>query len=134
MNFHCGEKYIADYKAPAKVANRLNVNGWWWSALVDMPTLPPCGTWEIYAEVRLPDGVKNPAGTAFIGGVYAYGTNFAVKTAYTIPASDLSHSYRIVSLGTTDFHRDGQIYFGGVANKDVPEILVSRIFLKRAGK
>ena len=127
-----GERSIHDYKAPTKEATRLKLNSWRWVARIDLPALPPCGKWEILMEARLPDAVTAPKGVAVKTGVYALGTNFAVKTEVPIPADKLSRDeYRLFSLGTTDFHRDGQIYFAGVANESVPELLVGRVFLKR---
>ena len=127
-----GERGVADYKAPVREAVRLKLSSWRWVARVDLPALPPCGEWELLVEARLPDAVAEPQGTAFLSGLYALGTNFAVKTEVAVPASRLSRDeYRLFSLGTTDFRRDWQIYFAGVANATVPEVLVSRIFLKR---
>lgn len=127
-----GARNVSDYKSPIRDAIRLPLNSRRWVARVDLPALPSCGEWEIFVETRLPDAVDKPAGTAVMAGVYALGTNFAVKTEFPIPATSLSRDeYRIFSLGTTDFHRDGQIYFAGVANASVPELLVGRIFLKR---
>ena len=127
-----GERNVSDHKSPVHEVIRLSLNSWQWAARIDLPALPPCGEWEILVEARLPDAVDKPAGTAVMAGVYALGTNFAVKTEFPIPATSLSRDeYRIYSLGTTDFHRDGQIYFAGLANPAVPELLVGRIFLKR---
>ena len=126
-----GERGIYDYKAPVREATRLRLNSWRWVARIDLPALPPCGTWEILAEMRLPDAVTAPSGIALKTGVYALGTNFAVKTEIPIAADRLSREeYRVFSLGTTDFHRDGQIYFAGVANASVPELLIGRVFLR----
>ncbi len=130
-----GERGIADYKSPCGEATRLRLNSHRWVARIDLPALPPCGEWEILVEARLPDAVAAPKGTAVMGGVYALGTNFAVKTEVPIAASRLSRdAYRLFSLGVTDFHRDGQIYFAGVGNAAVPELLIGRVFLKRCGK
>ena len=130
-----GERGIADYKSPCGEATRLRLNSHRWVARIDLPALPPCGEWEILVEARLPDAVAAPKGTAVMGGVYALGTNFAVKTEVPIAASRLSRdAYRLFSLGVTDFHRDGQIYFAGVGNASVPELLIGRVFLKRCGK
>ncbi len=128
-----GEHGIHDYKSPTGEASRLRLNSWRWVARIDLPALPPCGQWEILLEARLPDAVKAPSGIAMKTGVYALGTNFAVKTEYSIHADQLTRDgYRLFSLGTTDFHRDGQIYFAGVANAAIPELLIGRVFLVRS--
>jgi hypothetical protein len=70
-----------------------------------------------------------------VGGAHARGTRRAGQTGLPgAAASGGRDAYRLVSLGVTDFHRDGQIYFAGVGNASVPELLIGRVFLKRCGK
>ena len=125
--------YVNDAKAPVPHSSvRLPLAGSHWRMRIDLPAIAQAGAWEAFAEVRLPDAVHSPAGTAALAGFYTYGTNFAEVTRVPLPALALSREeYRLVSLGTVDFHRDYQIYFSGCDNPSVPELLVGRIFLKR---
>ncbi len=124
--------YVNDAKAPVPHSSvRLPTTGYSWCLRVDLPAIPQAGTWEAFAEVRLPDAVTSPQGIAAMTGFYTYGTNFAEVSRVPLPAAALSReAYRLISLGTIDFHRDYQIYFSGWGNSTVPELLLGRLFLR----
>ncbi|MGN0867584.1 MAG: hypothetical protein ACI4SG_07930 [Oligosphaeraceae bacterium] len=124
--------YVNDAKAPSPHTSvRLPTTGYSWRLRVDLPAIPQAGTWEAFAEIRLPDAVISPQGVAAMTGFYTYGTNFAEVSQVPIPAHALSQDvYHLFSLGTIDFHRDYQIYFAGCGNPTAPELLLGRIFLR----
>lgn len=126
--------YVDDAKAPVRNSSvRLSTRGFNWLMRVDLPAMEDAGEWEVFAELRLPDAVQNPSGVAALTGFYSYGTNFAEVTRVSIPAETLSRDeYRLLPLGTIDFHRDFQVYFAGNGNDATPELLLGRIFLRRA--
>ncbi|NLF62738.1 MAG: DUF4838 domain-containing protein [Lentisphaerae bacterium] len=127
-----GQTAVADYKLPEGTAVRLALKNYIWAMRIDLPTLLNAGEWEILFEARFPDAVTAPEGKVAIGGVYAYGTNFAIKTEIPIMAEALSNQrYTLISLGTTDFSRDGQIYLAATNNVSAQEILAGRFFLRK---
>ncbi len=119
----------ADFLAHNKESYRMHMGNHNWALRVD---LSACNSEpaDIYAELRLPQDVTAPAGTAAITGFYTYGTNFTVKTAVEIDSAWLNNQgYTLVHIGKNDFTRDRQIYFEGTANTTVPELLLGRIWL-----
>jgi len=127
-----GQKEVKDYKMPADEVTRLSLYGYTWAMRVDLPTLLANNKWDIFVEMRFPDKISAPGGIVAKAGVYAYGTNFAIKTEFPVNADILSKEhYTLVSLGSTDFSRDGQIYIAANKNSTVPELLIGRIFLRR---
>ena len=99
---------------------------------VDLPAVAGAGNWEVLFEARLPDACTAPQGIAMTGGLYMYGTNFAEKTVKEFSSAEFSAAeYRLYSLGQVKFFRDMQIYFGGLANPAIPEMLIGRMFLRR---
>jgi hypothetical protein len=132
MNITGGECGIPDYKSPSGKTNRLKMAGFARQLRSDLPPRMDAGTWEVLCEIRLPDAITAPAGTAFKAGIYSYGTNWAVKTVREFPADALSRNeYRLFSLGTVDFKRTYQLYIESISNPSIPELLAGRIFLRK---
>ncbi|MCQ2396736.1 MAG: DUF4838 domain-containing protein [Lentisphaeria bacterium] len=128
-------KTIPDYKSPVNQTVRLRLFNDFIFLRIDLPALANADEWEIFAEMRLPDAESDAKGTIAMAGVYDYGTNWESLTKFLIAAEQLTASeYRLVSLGSTDFHRDGQIYFRGGGSSAPHEILLGRTFLRRKNK
>ncbi len=127
-----GTAVIKDHLAPQQQAKRLAMGNYNLAARITLPGTDEPFRVSAYAEVRLPQAVTNASGTAFICGYYFYGTNFGQMTRTYIDASELSNKgYALIPIGTIDTEFDQQIYFQGVNNPTVPEILVSRVWLVR---
>lgn len=130
-----GQPTIPDYKSPVNRTMRLRLFNDFLFFRADLPALAHVDEWEIFAEIRLPDAEKDAEGTIAVAGVYDYGTNWESLTKFPIEAKQLTTSgYRLISLGTTDFHRDGQIYIKGGGSSAPHEILLGRIFLRRKNR
>ena len=130
-----GLETIPDYKSPVNQAMRLRLFNDFIFLRIDLPALANADEWEIFAEMRLPDAESDAEGTIAVAGVYDYGTNWESLTKLPISAGRLTAGeYRLISLGTTDFHRDGQIYFRGCGASVPHEILLGRVFLRRKSK